>query len=670
MNNNRSPGSDGLSVEFYKAFWNKIKVEITEIMNNAYLHNSTSSSWDLGLVKLIYKKGNVKEIKNYRPITLLNVDYKILAKVLTKRMENILPDIIDNTQKCSIKNRSLHDAALNIQAAIKLANIKKTPVSVISFDQEKAFDRVDHDYLFALMRSWNLGRNFYNYVKTTYIRAKSKVIVNGKLTKQIEVTRGIRQGCPMSMMLYAMATEPLAQRVIRDQSIEGVKIGNKQIKIQQYADDLTATVGTEYSIGKIFNHLRDFEKATGQRINQEKTQILPTTEEARKQLQDSVHKKYVKDSIKILGYKWGINSTKETWNEKLKKIENILNHYRTRKLTWVGKVLILKSMATTLVLFQSRIHQPNENTIKKIESAYFKFLYAPERIETISRRKLIKPKYRGGLAIPFPKTIVQASKMIKWKNLAGIVSPVEFWQLEALFQLGSKIKQINEEMYTNSMQHAIYPDAHWMNIVEEAKKMGWNRDEWKEANFKQIYLKITEQFEHESDRKHKWNVLQGKYKFFESKLTNKEKVINYRLDNKGYLFGEDKKRRNLLKIIGKKQEISNCKFCKKEKDNIIHVFTECEFSKEILEKVKLKKGDLPKKDEILYNEDRKRNEDVLIISLYKKVVLKRKMKLDIDNKYQFDQKDWTENLATQIQRKIERRLEMYDPETSNATDER
>ena len=105
MKTNKSPGSDGLTAEFYKTFWNKIKHHVLHSLNYAYQTGELSDSQKLGVVSLIFKKGDPKSLHNWRPITLLNIDYKIAAHVLATRLKLVIHKIIDTDQNGYIKNR-------------------------------------------------------------------------------------------------------------------------------------------------------------------------------------------------------------------------------------------------------------------------------------------------------------------------------------------------------------------------------------------------------------------------------------------------------------------------------------------------------------------------------------------------------------------------------------
>lgn len=193
----------------------------------------------MGLMKLIYKeKGEKTELKNYRPITMLNTDLKILAKILANRLKEIMPKIIKTNQVYGVKGKDIADTT-SIKDTIRYMRDKKKKGYIISLDFEKAFDRVEHKYLFNVLKKFGFGENFIKWVRILYKGAVSRIKCNGFLTKCFRITRSIRQGCPLSALLYSLVAEPLGLAIKQEKRIKGIEIEKiiEENKIFQYADD-------------------------------------------------------------------------------------------------------------------------------------------------------------------------------------------------------------------------------------------------------------------------------------------------------------------------------------------------------------------------------------------------------------------------------------------------
>ena len=163
---------------------------------------------------MIYKgKGSREEIKNWRTISLLNTDYKIISKILAGRVKQCLDDIINANQTSGPKGRNIQNNILNIKTIIEYMEIVGNNSAMVLIDQEKAFDRLEQNYLYKTLEKFGFGEKFIKWTKILYNNINSVVQVNGAITKKFEITRSVRQGCPLSMLLYVIAIEILSCRI-------------------------------------------------------------------------------------------------------------------------------------------------------------------------------------------------------------------------------------------------------------------------------------------------------------------------------------------------------------------------------------------------------------------------------------------------------------------------
>ncbi len=142
----------------------------------------------LGLMKIIYKrKGDKTELKNFRPITMLNTDFKILAKVLANRLRNVMPNIIETNQAYGVKGKDIADVTSSIRDIVGYIKEEEKSAYVISMDFEKAFDRVEHGFLFAVLKEFGFGSNFIKWISVLYRDILTKVKCNVFLTQPFKV---------------------------------------------------------------------------------------------------------------------------------------------------------------------------------------------------------------------------------------------------------------------------------------------------------------------------------------------------------------------------------------------------------------------------------------------------------------------------------------------------
>jgi len=142
--NNKSPGNDGLTAEFYKTFWNSVGWLLVDSLNCTYNCGELSNTQKQAIITLIEKKGKDKwNICNWRPISLINVDAKIGAKAIATRVQKVLPDIIHHNQNALIKGRTILDAVRTIDDILEYSERKKINGLLVAIDFQKAFDSVN-----------------------------------------------------------------------------------------------------------------------------------------------------------------------------------------------------------------------------------------------------------------------------------------------------------------------------------------------------------------------------------------------------------------------------------------------------------------------------------------------------------------------------------------------
>src|SRR5271165_3478403 len=225
MKNGKSPGMDGLPKEFYHQFFSFFGAGYVEMLNNCYTGGLMSASMRRGAITLLCKDvTKADQINSWRPITLLNIDYKIMSKVLSNRLKVVLHANIHPDQTCSVPGRSIIDNLHLLRGITDYTGTKNIPAALISLDQAKAFDRVSHDYLFQVLHAFGFGQSFIDWIRLCYAGCSSQLIINGFLTDRFNITRSIRQGCSLSAMLYVLCIEPFAHWVRTDRHIVGLSL--------------------------------------------------------------------------------------------------------------------------------------------------------------------------------------------------------------------------------------------------------------------------------------------------------------------------------------------------------------------------------------------------------------------------------------------------------------
>ena len=182
MKNNKSPGSAGFTSEFFKVFWNRLGAFVVRALNDGFEKGELSSTQKEGVIVCIPKGDKPREyVKNWRPISLLNVVYKIGSSCITNRIQRVLPCLISHDQSGFLSNRYMGDNIRLIYDIIHYLNYKDLPGLLLCIDFEKAFDSVAWIFLHKVLKAFGFGPATFWWVQTFMCNIKSTVIVNGSV---------------------------------------------------------------------------------------------------------------------------------------------------------------------------------------------------------------------------------------------------------------------------------------------------------------------------------------------------------------------------------------------------------------------------------------------------------------------------------------------------------
>lgn len=211
MKKGKAPGIDGLSVEFYVHFWEHVENPLFYMFQECIEQRHMTSTMKQGVISLLPKPGkDTHSVENWRPISLLTIDYKILALVFAKRFKTGLDNIISETQSGFIKNRHIMNNIRLVLDLLDYSNEVHSEALMLLLDFYKAFDSIEHQFIFQSLKLFGFGQPFINIIQTLYNDINSSVIVHHNTTQRFNVERGIRQGCPLSPFLFLLVTELLA----------------------------------------------------------------------------------------------------------------------------------------------------------------------------------------------------------------------------------------------------------------------------------------------------------------------------------------------------------------------------------------------------------------------------------------------------------------------------
>ena len=412
MQKGKSPGLDGIPVEFYQEYWESIKLIyfnfISKVKTEAFSKTKNTS-----VIKLIYKKkGEVFLLINYRPISLINVDIKILTKALANRLKYILPSIIHESQT-AVYGRKIDQTIHKIRDLIDIANQEDEPAAFIFLDQEKAFDRVDHDFLYKTMRAFGIGDIFIQWVNMIYSNASAVVDVNGFLSKQIPLNRGVRQGCPLSALLYVLIIEVLAIQLRINPNIVGFRIGEEKFVSAHYLDEATIIIKQNRCFKEVIKELSEYEESTGAKVNYQKTKGLWAGAWKGRRV-SPMNIKWTSKNVENLGVFFGNdNPALETYSKIIPNVIKRFNYWKQFKLTQIGKARVVEIFLASKLLYATRFYPIPAIMQKNMQKAIYDFVTFPSKVKTISQHEMWKTKQNGGIKL-INLEIKSGSAKAKW----------------------------------------------------------------------------------------------------------------------------------------------------------------------------------------------------------------------------------------------------------------
>ena len=351
LNKNSAPGPDGLTSSLYKENIDFFAPRLVQIFNSMIDSGKIPYSFRLAIIKLIPKKSKSLDIGEFRPISLINTDQKILSHILAYRIKTSVSEIIDSHQTAHLPNRSIHSSLLKIR---KMAYEVTREDCLLTIDFSKAFDRIYRSFFMKIVEKLDICSYTKKLIEMIYEKSFSMIEIDGFISPPIQITRGVRQGCPVSALLFNLGLEPLLRQINTNPEI---KSAHRQ-KVVAYADDLTACIKTD-SIPAFFRLFENFARIAGLEVNETKTEIaslgdLPAT--------------FSKSAeIEVLGVPvWPVNSKNPKINEKLKMIATKASKYALPSMSYKARSLNIETFVISKLIHRLRHLCQRKTLIKKL----------------------------------------------------------------------------------------------------------------------------------------------------------------------------------------------------------------------------------------------------------------------------------------------------------------
>ncbi|GJW39585.1 RNA-directed DNA polymerase, eukaryota [Tanacetum coccineum] len=408
---NKSPGPDGFTFEFFRKFWDTLGSDFCAAVEWFFDHSSFSRGCNSSFIALIPKNHDPKFVNDYRPISLIGSLYKVVTKILATRLSSIISGLISDVQTAFLPNRQILDGPFIINELLSWCKHKKQQAMVFKVDFAKAYDSIRWDFLEDVLRAFGFGSKWCSWIRGCLHSGMASVLLNGSPTSEFQFHCGLKQGDPLAPYLFILIMESLhlsLSRAIEAGIFKGIKIGSSlNISHLFYADD--AVFIGEWSIANlsgITHILHCFSLLSGLSINLKKSHLLGVGIRSEDVNAAALYFgcSTMKTPFKYLGVMVGGNSsTLQAWDDTIGKLKARLSNWKLKTLSVGGRLTLLKSVLGSTPIYNMSIYKVPKSVLQTMESIrrnFFNGVQCDERkIVWIKWAKVLASKKYGGLGV-------------------------------------------------------------------------------------------------------------------------------------------------------------------------------------------------------------------------------------------------------------------------------
>ena len=402
MSNNKTPGNDGIPIDFYKVFWNYLELPFYDMMKQCYEENIMHDTARMGILNLIPKPNkDSRYIKNLRPITLLNADYKIIEKAVANKMLPALQHIISKDQRGFMKERRISVNIRKLLDIMYMTEIDDLEAVVLSLDFVKCFDKCSFTILHGSLEFFGFGDIVKEWTKILYTDFSVKIQNNGHFSESIDIKKGVHQGGCASAIYFLVIAEILALSLKDNKDIEGLTIRQIRELLNQFADDMDVfSVASEKSLKTILEELDRFRYQSGFTVSYDKTTLyrIGSLRHSDAQMYDMRQYTWSNKDINVLGITISHEGIVEKNYEPLiGKTKKVLEVWYNRGLSLIGKVQVINTLVASLFVYKMMVLPTiPPKVVKQVDNLCREYIWNGKKAK-IAYPILQNPKKHGGL---------------------------------------------------------------------------------------------------------------------------------------------------------------------------------------------------------------------------------------------------------------------------------
>ncbi|KAL3675613.1 hypothetical protein R1sor_025561 [Riccia sorocarpa] len=276
----KSPGLDGIKAEILQACWHFIRADCIDTVREFWRRGALTEKNRTAVVKLLPKNEESHLLKNWRPLSLMGLTYKILAKVLANMIKLFMPKLVDDLQTGFIAGRTIASKLLSLRLGHDWAKLTGQRCIFLQLDFVKAYDRLEHKFMWQTLQKMGFSDRSINLIKGLAQGGLAKIHINEDFSRELPIQRGVRQGCPLAPYLFTLTTHVLMdaiQQEVESKRIKGLQVGEeKQLVHRLFADDTGICLLEDEEVFRTARvTITEFEVASGALLNLQKSIIIP-----------------------------------------------------------------------------------------------------------------------------------------------------------------------------------------------------------------------------------------------------------------------------------------------------------------------------------------------------------------------------------------------------------
>ncbi|GJU27324.1 RNA-directed DNA polymerase, eukaryota [Tanacetum coccineum] len=407
----KAPGPDGFTFGFFRHFWYLVEKDVIDAVSYFFSYADIPRGCNSSFIALIPKIPDANVVKDFRPISLIGSLYKIIAKILTNRLVNVLGGLVNEVQSAFVANRQILDGPFIINELFQWCKSKKKQTLIFKVDFEKAYDSVRWDFLDEVLSKFGFGEKWRKWIQCCLHSSRGSIIINGSPTDEFIFGKGLKQGDPLSPFLFILIMESLHlsfQRVVDEGLFHGIKLHDTvNISHLFYADD-AVFVGqwSDRNISTLTYVLECFYLASGLKINMSKSKIMGihVNNDNVNRAAENLGCLVLKAPFMYLGSTVGGDMHRlSRWKDTIDRVRRRLSKWKMKMLSIGGRLTLVKSVLGSMPIFHMSLFKVPSGILKVLESIRSHFFnghdISSKKVSWVNWNKVIASKDKGGLGV-------------------------------------------------------------------------------------------------------------------------------------------------------------------------------------------------------------------------------------------------------------------------------